>query len=154
MDEEAYIADVGFGGYLLAAPLNLKAGVEQSMPAGALRLVADDLFFTLQAWIGSAWQNVYRFTLEPHFPIDFEIIYWFTSAHPKSRFRQNLMVQRLTADGRASLLNRRLVRRKADGLAEEATLMSPADLERALVEDFNLELDLDPATVLARLPPA
>src|SRR5262249_55952398 len=38
LDEGTYLADVGFGGYLLSAPLRLVAEIEQEVPGGLLRL--------------------------------------------------------------------------------------------------------------------
>ena len=151
LDAAAYIADVGFGGHLLAAPLQLVADVEQPIQSGRLRLLQADPFFTLQARIASAWRDVYRFTLEPQFPIDHEIANWFTSTHPNSRFRNSLMVQRLTPDGRIGLLNKRLTRRHADGRTEEVTLAGPAELGQTLATEFRLELPVDAETLFARL---
>jgi N-hydroxyarylamine O-acetyltransferase len=150
--EGPHIADVGFGGHLLAAPVRLAAGIEQVTPAGALRLVRAEPFFTLQARRDPGWQDVYRFTLEPQIPIDHELANWFTSTHPASRFRNNLMVQRLTPEGRISLLNRRLVRRHADGRVEEAMLAGPAELGRALTVEFGLDLPAGPVMLFSRLP--
>ncbi|MBV9568444.1 MAG: arylamine N-acetyltransferase, partial [Hyphomicrobiales bacterium] len=115
LDEGDYLADVGFGGLLASAPLRLVTDVEQETPSAVLRLIESEGFVTLQTRLASDWRDVYRFTLEPQFPIDFEVANWFTSTHPHSRFRNALMVQRLTPQGRVSLLNRRLVHRFVDG---------------------------------------
>jgi N-hydroxyarylamine O-acetyltransferase len=149
-----FVADVGFGGHLLAAPLQLAPGIEQETPAGVSRFLEADGSFTLQARLGAAWQDVYRFTLEPQLPIDHEVGNWYTATHPQSRFRNSLMVQRVTPEGRLSLLNRRLVRRGHDGGTEETLLAGPAALGRALTDLFGLDLPADPAEIDARLPPA
>jgi N-hydroxyarylamine O-acetyltransferase len=152
LPEGAYLADVGFGGLLASAPLRFLYDVEQQTPAGVLRLVESDGLVTLQAKLASHWQDVYRFTLEPQFPIDFEVANWFTSTHPNSRFRNVLMVQRLTPKGRVSLLNRRLVRRFADGRVEEAMITDARELKRTLKTEFDLVPPADLAPVFARLP--
>jgi N-hydroxyarylamine O-acetyltransferase len=125
LEDGAYLADVGFGGLLASAPLRLLHDVEQETRTGVLRFLESEAFVTLQAKLASHWQDVYRFTLEPQFPIDFEVANWFTSTHPNSRFRNVAMVQRLTPQGRVSLLNRRLARRFADGRVEEVMLTEP-----------------------------
>ena len=152
LPEGAYLADVGFGGLLASAPLRFLYDVEQQTPAGVLRLVESDGLVTLQAKLASHWQDVYRFTLEPQFPIDFEVANWFTSTHPNSRFRNVLMVQRLTPQGRVSLLNRRLARRFADGRVEEAMLTDARELEQTLKTEFDLAPPADLTPVFARLP--
>ncbi len=148
-----HIADVGFGAHLLSAPLRLAADLEQPTPGGVFRFVRTEVFVTLQAKFDSVWQDIYRFTLEPQFPIDFEVANWFTSTNPNSRFRQNLMMQRLTPEGRVSLLNRRLVRRQAGRPAEDTVLASAGELDRTLTTDFGVEPPADAATIFARLPP-
>jgi N-hydroxyarylamine O-acetyltransferase len=152
LPEGAYLADVGFGGLLASAPLRLLYDVEQPTPAGVLRLVESDGLVTLQAKLASHWQDVYRFTLEPQFPIDFEVANWFTSTHPNSRFRNVLMVQRLTPKGRVSLFNRRLARRFADGRVEEVMLTDARELEQTLKTEFDLAPPADLTPVFARLP--
>jgi len=152
LDEGAYLADVGFGGLLASAPLRLLYDVEQPTPAGVLRLVESDGLVTLQAKLASHWQDVYRFTLEPQFPIDFEVANWFTSTHPNSRFRNVLMVQRLTPKGRVSLFNRRLNRRFADGRVEEVMLTDARELKQTLKTEFDLAPQADLTPVFARLP--
>ena len=147
-----YIADVGFGGYLLAAPLKLVADIEQPTPAGVLQFVRADIWFTLQAQLASIWQDVYRFTLDPQLPIDHEVANWFTSTHPNSLFRSNLLIERLTPDSRISLFNKRLTHRYPDGRVEESILPTPGAFGQALAADFSLEPPADPGTLFARLP--
>lgn len=152
LDDGAYVADVGFGGYIAGAPLKLAADGEQSAPGGGLRLVRTDSAFTLQAWLAPAWQGAYRFTLEPQLPVDYEVANWFTAAHPASLFRNNLLIERLTPASRISLFNRRLTRRYADGRVEETILAGPDELGQALAADFGLDSPADAATLFARLP--
>ena len=117
-----------------------------------LRLQGSEAFWTLQTRIPAGWQDIYRFTLEPQFPIDYEVANWFTSTHPASRFRNNLIVEQLSPACRISLFNTRLTRRHADGRTEEAVLGSPEDLARVLEGELGLSLPADPASVFARLP--
>jgi N-hydroxyarylamine O-acetyltransferase len=154
LDDGPWLADVGFGGFLFAEPLRLAPGIEQSTASGPFRLVRDEVAYTLQRWCSAGWADVYRFTLEPQVPIDFEVANWFTSTHPASRFRNNLLIERLTPGLRVSVFNARLTRRHTDGRVEEAILDSPDRLAQALVADFGLELAADPALLFGRLPSA
>ncbi len=152
-DDGPWLADVGFGGYLFAAPLRLIPGLEQATPSGVLRLVQSDAGNTLQVRLGPSWQDLYRFTAEPQMPIDYEVANWFTSTHPASLFRTNLLMERLTPRMRISLFNTRLTRRHADGRVEEELLLAPEDLARTLAAEFDLDPPAGPAVLLARLPP-
>lgn len=153
IDDAPWLADVGFGGHLFAAPLRLAADIEQRTASGLLRLVRDDPAWTVQLNLAGAWQDAYRFTLEPQAPIDYEVANWYTSTHPASRFRNSLLAERLTPQVRTSLLNTRLIRRHADGRVEEAVLDTPERLAAALAAEFDLELPADPAALFARLLP-
>ena len=153
LPEGVYIADVGFGGFLFAEPLELAPDAEQSTRAGMLRFVhSDGVFVTLQARLSSGWQDVYRFTLEPQFPIDQEVANWFTATHPNSRFRNNLLIERLRPEVRVSLFNRRVTRRYPDGRVEVTLLAAPDELEELLAVDFDLESPASAETLFARLP--
>jgi N-hydroxyarylamine O-acetyltransferase len=45
----AWLADVGFGGHLLAGPIRLERDIEQATPAATVRLVGKEPYFILQA---------------------------------------------------------------------------------------------------------
>ena len=151
-EDGPWLADVGFGGYLLAAPLRLEPGIEQPSTSGLLRLAQHETAYTLQLRQACAWRDLYHFTLEPQFPVDYQVANWFTSTHPASLFRGNLLMERLTPQARVSLFNTRLTRRHADGRVEEAALTTPARLAHALEAEFGLAPPPDAAAVFARLP--
>ena len=112
-----------------------------------LQFVRADIWFTLQAQLASIWQDVYRFTLDPQLPIDHQVANWFTSTHPNSLFRSNLLIERLTPDSRISLFNKRLTHRYPDGRVEESILPTPGAFGQALAADFSLEPPADPGTL-------
>ena len=127
--EGPYLLDVGFGGFLLSAPVRLEHALEQSTP---VRHRPPD------GTTGQAgpcrpscrrdWHDLYRFTLEPQLPADHLVGNWYTSAHPDSLFTNNLLVQRLTPEGRVGLLNNRLTLRGYDGAARRTDLTGPGEL--------------------------
>jgi N-hydroxyarylamine O-acetyltransferase len=150
--EGPYLADIGFGGHLFAAPIRLEPDLEQATPASTLRLVASGPALTLQADLPGGWRDVYRFTQEAQLPADYEVSNWFTSTHPASLFRNHLLAERLTPERRISLFNTQVTERHADGRVVERVLDGPEALARALDEDFGLTPPADPAAVFARLP--
>ena len=92
---------------------------------------------------GDTWADVCEFTLEPMPEIDRELGNWFTSTHPRSHFRDRLMAARATEDGRVTLLDRVLTRRRTGGEAETHTSATPAELIALLASEFGLELPPD-----------
>ena len=143
-----YIADVGFGGNVLTAPLRLEPDIAQSTPHEPHRLLPLDNGFVLEASIGGAWQPFYRFTLEPQFHADYEVSNWYLCQHPSSFFRQILMTARAMPEARYALRNNELAIHRKDG-TEKRTLADAAAVRSCLITDFGLQLaesaDLDAA---------
>ncbi len=149
--EGQYFADVGFGGYLLDAPLELIPNIVQRSPTSSFRFEKHQEMYTLQVELNGIWQNVYQFTTEPAYPIDYEMANWYNSAHPKSRFRNNLMISRLTPSVRLRLLNKKLTKRYTSGLVEELTLTSPEILAEVVQNEMCMDLPADAAFVFGKL---
>jgi N-hydroxyarylamine O-acetyltransferase len=153
LDEGAFIADVGCGGQLAAAPLALVAGLEQATPAAVMRLVESADGFAVETQLRSGWLPLYQFTLERAQPSDYQVSNWYTSTSPDFVLTGNLLMERLTPEGRVSLFNRRLTVRYADG---ETVMSEVADAD-ALDEVMTIQFGIvppDPArTIFARLPP-
>ncbi len=148
--EGPYLADVGFGGHLLAAPLRFEIDAEQQTPGGRQRLIADGPVHTLQTLLPSGWHDVYRFTIEPAVAADYEVSNWYTSTHPDSIFRNALLMERLTPQARYGLFNDRLIERR-DGEAHER-MIGPSELGPVLENIFDLELPEPAEAIWARLP--
>lgn len=154
LDGATWLADVGFGGYLADAPLRLAAGREQATPMGRFLLDERDGVWSLSVQAGGSWRAAYRFTLEAQAPADYEPANWFTATHPDSLFRHNLLMERLTPAWRASLFNRSLTIRHADGRTETRELDDAAALAGVLAEVFAIDPPAPPEAIFARLPEA
>jgi N-hydroxyarylamine O-acetyltransferase len=143
LDGVRYIADVGFGGNVLTAPLHLEPHIAQSTPHESHRLMPLENGYVLEACINSGrqgeWQPFYRFTLEPQFPSDYEVSNWFLCNHPSSFFRQTLMAARTTPQARYALRNSALAIHRREG-TEKRTLSDAAQLRSCLEKDFGLRL--------------
>jgi N-hydroxyarylamine O-acetyltransferase len=159
LDEGTYLADVGFGGMVLSAPLAFETGLEQITPHGAFRLEdagGEPRSFILQALVQGNWAPVYRFDLDPQYDADYDMANHFVSTHPQSIFVNNLIAARLAPGKRHALLNRRLRVHHVHDVRDEDVqrdLESVADLRRVLENEIGIRLpdgDLDAA--LARLP--
>ena len=133
-----WLADVGFGGLTPTAPLRMDVVESQSTPHESFRVVPSGSGYMLQAQLANKWSDVYHFTLEPQYPIDYEVANWFTSRYPTSRFILNLIVSRAGKDGeRVSLMNRKLVIRRGSE-AEKHMVNGPEELLRVLADQFGL----------------
>jgi N-hydroxyarylamine O-acetyltransferase len=147
-----YIADVGFGGNVLTAPLRLEPHIAQSTPHEPHRLLPLENGFVLEACLSGEWKPFYRFTLEPQYPADYEVSNWFLCQHPSSFFRNTLLAARATATARYALRNNALAIHRKEG-TEKRTLEEPAALRACLETDFGLRLPDSPEldAVLTRL---
>lgn len=107
-----WLVDVGFGGEGLFKPLPMVVGPEIFQFTWSFRLGKELDLWVLQSKPAGApsrtWQDLYAFTLESLFDVDFEMANHFTSTHPSSRFVQTLTVQLATPKGRNILRGREL----------------------------------------------
>jgi N-hydroxyarylamine O-acetyltransferase len=104
----SWLADVGFGGEGLLTPILLdqKDPVEQF---GRVYRVDDRRTIkVLQTLHPDGWFDLYAFTLEPQYPIDYVVANHYTSTHSDSIFVKTLIVQRLSEESRWVLRNREL----------------------------------------------
>ena len=120
-----HLADVGFGGLTPTAPLALAPGPEQATPHESFRLVAATGEFDLEARLGGNWASLYRFSLQPQLPVDYEVANWFTSTHPASLFVNHLIASR-AAPGAATPFQQPVYGARRDGGSERRVLQDAA----------------------------
>ena len=143
----AAVADVGFGADGLVEPLPLVAGSERWVGAIGHRLRREGESWVLEGNIAGEWSDLDAFTLEPQYPVDFEMANHFTSTYPQSPFVNNLTAQRSWPEKRIILRNRDLVVREGRG-AEATTVRDPEHLLEVLDRCFGLSFP--PGTRFAR----
>ena len=144
---ETWLADVGFGGAVLTAPLRWVMGEAQPTPHEPFRLRAVGQEVMLEIKLED-WTPVYQLAHETPAPIDYEVGNWFTSTHPSSKFRQSLMVARTTPEARFALLNNRFTVRMPGEPAQRRDL-TVEEMNEALGEIFGLAVDREWAATLA-----
>lgn len=139
---EQWIADVGFGGQTLTAPIRLQADIEQQTPHGEYRLVQEGDDWILQFHHHDHWQSMYRFDLVVQHQSDY-LMGNFWSAHwPQSHFRHHLLMCRHLPDGGKLTLTNFHFTRYQDGRAvEQINLPDVASLYALLQEQFGLGVD-------------
>ena len=133
----ALVADVGFGGDGPLRPLPLDEGSELWAGSAGHRLRRDEGVWVLEGNVTAEWSDLYAFSLEPHYPVDFEMANHFTSTYPRSPFVQSLTAQRIRAKERAILRNRDFTL-IASGTGHSETVRDPDHLLAVLDEYFGL----------------
>jgi N-hydroxyarylamine O-acetyltransferase len=142
---QAYLADVGFGGLTLTAPLALIPDLEQPTSLEPFRIIVDGDGYLMQAQIAQAWKSLYRFDLqEQHLP-DYEVTSWYLSNNPSSHFVTGLMAARPDADRRYALRNNQLAIHHLHGDTERRVLTTVAELRATLQDVLRISLPQTPA---------
>lgn len=137
IDNQPWLADVGFGGTGPTAPLRLDQTDAQATRHQTYRLRPLCNERVLEAWLGDNWAPLYELSREPQLDVDYEVPNWYTSTHPDSGFRQQLMVACTTLEARYSLDRNRLTIRRPDGTVTHQ-LLSADEIEHHLAATFGL----------------
>lgn len=139
LDGESWIADVGFGGQSLTAPIRLQAGIEQATPHGLYRLQQAGEDWQLQFRHHDRWQTMYQFEMGQQYQADF-VMGNFHSAHwPTSHFRHHLLMCRHLPDGgKLTLTNFHFTHWKHGEVQEDRVLADVPALYETLQTRFGL----------------
>jgi len=136
-----YLADVGMGSASLTNALPLIFDRPLPTPHETRRLVRDGDRLFHQIDQGDGWMDLCEFTFEPFHPIDCEVGNWWTSTHPASHFRENLIAGRARPDGtRDTVRDGVFMRRRGAEILEKTPLTSAEQLRGLLAEHFGLSL--------------
>jgi N-hydroxyarylamine O-acetyltransferase len=132
---ERWIADVGFGGQTLTAPIQLQANKEQNTPHGVYRLLNEGNDWILQFRHHDRWQSMYHFDLVPQYFSDY-VAGNFWSAHwPQSHFRHHLLMCRHLPDGGKLTLTNFHFTRQQDGHTVESINLPDVESLYLLLQD-------------------
>jgi N-hydroxyarylamine O-acetyltransferase len=140
IDNDYFIADVGFGGLTLTAPLALKPDLEQDTPHEKFKLIQIANDYVLQAKVQGAWKRIYSFGLQENFLIDYEVTSWYLSNHPSSHFVTGLIAALPFEKGRHTLRNNDFATHYLDGSHERKRFDNVADLRFTLETTFGIRL--------------
>jgi N-hydroxyarylamine O-acetyltransferase len=137
--EGTVLADAGFGGLTLTAPVAMTLHDEQQTSHERVRLVPSEDDFLLQAFVDGAWADVYRFDLAVQLPPDYVQQNWHTATRPNALFANNVIVAMPMPGGRYALFNRTLTWRPVEGDRVRSEVRSKAELREILSELFSIE---------------
>jgi N-hydroxyarylamine O-acetyltransferase len=148
-----YLADVGFGGSVMTAPIRLRADLEQETPHGRYRLLGGQPLWRLESEIEGAWRPLYQFDLTARTLDDYIAMNDVTAG----MFKDNLIAARIDGNKRLALRNARLRIHEGPETTTRA-LASLAELREVLAGTFGIALPesdrLDPALEKALRPGA
>ena len=154
-----YIADVGFGGLTLTAPLRFAPGYEQTTPHEMHRIEGEGGLYTLQAHVEGEWQTLYTFDLAQALVADYEVSNWYLCNFPQSMFVNNVVAGRAMRGVRHALRNTRYTMYRSGG-TERRFIASVAEFIDVLEGPFGIRvprskaLEEKLAAVIAAHPPA
>ena len=136
---ESYLADCGFGGGAPFTPVQLDRTEPQEIMGETYRIRrdAETQEEVLERQVQEGWYGLYGFERSPAFEPDFEAANFVTARWDKAPFPDNLMMARVTEEGRNTLFNRAL-KVTAKGESDARRIDTFADFEEAMTGLFNL----------------
>jgi N-hydroxyarylamine O-acetyltransferase len=140
IEDEIWIADVGFGGMTLTAPLRLVEHVPQATPHEPFRLTRLGGDYALQAEVRGEWRTSYRFDLQEQVLPDYELTSWYLSNNPESHFVQRLIAARTAPQKRYALRQNELAIHELNGETMRRVLKSAEELRDVLSGTFGIGL--------------
>lgn len=141
LDGQQWIADVGYGGRGLLAPILLTPNVAVQQYTETFRLTEDPFYgYVLQSLIEGAWQNLVGFNLEPQHPVDYRFPNYWNSTSPDSKFVQHRTVAMPTPEGRKILSDMELKIRHYDQVMTRQ-LTDMDEYRQALADPFGLTIE-------------
>jgi N-hydroxyarylamine O-acetyltransferase len=150
VNDSPLIADVGFGGGGLLHPIPLVEAQPVRHYNWDYRLVREGIGWVLQSRSDTQWMDLYTFTLDRQYPIDYEVANYYVSTHPGSQFTQGLFVQQATPEARFFLNEETLTVDRGSGTKTVQTLATNDERLAVLAETFDLHFP--PGTTFDHVP--
>jgi N-hydroxyarylamine O-acetyltransferase len=137
LEDGPWLADVGFGGEGPLRPVPLVPAAQPPAAGTGYGLHREGDLLVLSGEASGERADLYAFTLEPCFPVDYEMANHYTSTWPGSKFVQSLTAQRSWPGRRVILRNRELSVRAGGALRTEI-VRDPEHLLEVLGREFGL----------------
>ena len=143
--EGDFIADVGFGGLVLTAPLRLRVDLEQETPNETFRLRESPRgTYLLEASVAGEWMALYAFDLHEQLVPDYEVSNWYLANHPKSPFVTGVIAARSEPGVRHALRMGRYAIHRRGGETESRELATVNDYREVLAGPIGIRLPDSP----------
>lgn len=137
ISDQKYLADCGFGGGAPFAPMRLDQTGPQEIMGETYRVRRDEATQeeVLERQVPDGWYGLYGFERSPAFEPDFEAANFVTARWDKAPFPDNLMMARVTKQGRNTLFNRAL-KVTRQGESDATRLATFDEFEEAMIGLF------------------
>lgn len=144
IEGESWLTDVGVGAASLTSAIRLETTEPQSTGHELRRIQRDGAIWYHQVLFDNGWTDVCEFTLEPMPPIDREVANWYTSTHPGSHFKNQLIVALAASEGRRiTMHNDEFCIRYRDGRSDKRVIASNTERLELLARHFGLNFPAD-----------
>lgn len=144
LNRTCWLVDAGYGDFSLK-PLALQLGLVQS-DGRSQYIIEESIIDGKDYLLVSKWNNKkqqfqpeYYFTTQPRDLADFSAMNEYQQSSPQSHFVQNLICSLPSSEGRASIINNKLVLTSRRGKSE--TRFEMDELQQILHEYFGIKLD-------------
>jgi N-hydroxyarylamine O-acetyltransferase len=138
MNQQAWIADVGFGD-CFRTPILLGGDAVEEL-GSAYKIVAnEDHQILMQKTAQHEWEPQYRFSLVGHDIADFLPMCDYQQSSPDSHFTKKSICSIATKAGRISISNNRLIRTQ-HGERSEQDIQNDAEYRQLLAQHFDMRL--------------
>jgi N-hydroxyarylamine O-acetyltransferase len=149
---ERLLTDVGWGGGGLLEPIPLRENMPVRQGTWTFRLMRDGYQWVLQTLSSGDWFELYAFTEDPQFPMDYVMANHYTASYPDSFFVGRPVLQTNSHDGRRALVGAELLHAGPEGTREKLTLTRD-EILAATRDLFGIELtEEETARVRAAIP--
>ncbi|WP_265445506.1 arylamine N-acetyltransferase family protein [Acetivibrio straminisolvens] len=139
--DKNWLADVGFGGNGLIAPIPFEEGIVQNQFTETFRLTRDEKFgYILQHKRLEEYRSLYSFTLEETYPSDYLVANYFCSKSPYSIFTRKKICTKPTPEGRITLMGKELKIRQ-NGEVTKTVIEDDKEYDRVLKDYFDLTVN-------------
>ncbi|MEV0413637.1 arylamine N-acetyltransferase [Streptomyces sp. NPDC050448] len=152
VDGEPWLCDAGFGHQGPREPVSLArpgAEVAQGEWTYAVREEGDGILVLCMLREGT-WRDLYAFSPQRYYPVDYTVLNHYSSSHPRSAFIGQVVVQHPGGPVRRALVGRELTRLYPEGRIERESV-APDELLALLDREFGLRLSGRDAEELARI---
>ncbi len=140
IDGQSWLADTGFGGQTLTAPILVESGLEQETPHERFRIIETGDYHRLQSHVEGEWRTLYRFDFAPQFDVDFKVSSHFLCTNPASHFVTTLALARTAPGKRFTVRGNSFAIHETGGRTERREIASADELVEIVESVFGIDI--------------
>lgn len=138
LDGEKFVADVGFGPYTPGAAIPFTGEAVKAFNGNEYRVIAiNNVDYQLQVIRDGEFFSLHEFNLSEYNQADFRLSNYYTSTHPKSKFRTSLIISKLTSKG-VRFINNLSFAIFEDGIRTDLVMNSFEEFNQVIRENFDV----------------